>query len=136
MHPTSCHPTLPYPETGYGSNTAWQRRAYANNALFYFGQVDVDSARGAAESAKRVQIDSPSAAWSFYLHELRRFREEHGSLDVPFKWRDPSGDFSNAFAKWVHAQPGLFALRRLAPQQARRLLRLQYSACMCVQAYG
>jgi len=57
-------------------------------------------------------------------------------LDVPFKWRDPAGDFSNAFAKWVHAQPGLFALRRLAPQQARRLLRLQYSACMCVQAYG
>lgn len=65
-------------------------------------------------------MDTPTSTWNFHLHELRRYGEEYGSLDVPFKWRDPSSDFNNAFAKWVHAQPGLYMLRRLSVQQARR----------------
>jgi protein gp37 len=55
--------------------------------------------------------------WNFNFHELRRWAVEHGSIDVPFKWKDPTGDFSNEFAKWFHAQPTLFLQRRLTLDQ-------------------
>lgn len=55
--------------------------------------------------------------WNFNFHELRRWAVEHGSIDVPFKWKDPTGDFSNEFAKWFHAQPTLFLQRRLSLDQ-------------------
>ncbi|KAK9813280.1 hypothetical protein WJX72_011855 [[Myrmecia] bisecta] len=67
------------------------------------------------------------ALWSFNLHELRRYKEEHGSIEVPFKWRDPTGDFGNEFAKWFHAQPTLFRQRRLAPEQVDKLQLVGYN---------
>ena len=62
----------------------------------------------------RVQEDG---RFDFNLHELRRYGEEYGSAAVPFKWRDPTGDFKSELAKWYHAQPGLFSLRRLTVLQ-------------------
>ena len=59
----------------------------------------------------------PTARWEANFHELRRYREEHGDINVPFKWRDPTYDFGNDFAKWFHAQPTLFSQRRLRVDQ-------------------
>lgn len=59
----------------------------------------------------------PLARWEGNFHELRRYREEHGHVNVPFKWRDPTYDFNNEFAKWFHAQPTLFTQRRLTVNQ-------------------
>lgn len=53
-------------------------------------------------------------------HEMRRYKEEYGNLDVPFKWKDPMADFNNHFARWFHAQPTLFLQRRLRPDQVRK----------------
>ena len=64
----------------------------------------------------RVQED---ARFDVNLHELRRYGEEYGSAAVPFKWRDPTGDFKSELARWYHAQPGLFSLRRLTLLQVR-----------------
>lgn len=64
----------------------------------------------------RVQEDG---RFDFNLHELRRYGEEYGSVAVPFKWRDPTGDFKSELAKWYHAQPGLFSLRCLTLLQVR-----------------
>lgn len=57
------------------------------------------------------------AQWEFLFHEMRRYKEEYGNLEVPFKWKDPMADFNNHFAKWFHAQPTLFLQRRLRPDQ-------------------
>ena len=59
--------------------------------------------------------------WDIQLHELRRYQQEHDRLDVPFKWRDATGDFNNHLSIWFHAQPHMFRLRRLSPNQARML---------------
>ncbi|KAK9843657.1 hypothetical protein WJX81_001289 [Elliptochloris bilobata] len=64
--------------------------------------------------------------WDIYLHELRRYKEEYGTLAVPLKWRDPTGDFSNHLAKWYHAQPSLFTLRRLTVNQVLKLRAAGY----------
>lgn len=57
--------------------------------------------------------------WDIQLHELRRYQQEHGRPDVPFKWRDATGDFNNHLSIWYHAQPHMFRLRRLSANQAR-----------------
>eukprot|EP00884_Botryococcus_braunii_P010283 jgi/Botrbrau1/19256/Bobra.0073s0006.2 len=72
------------------------------------------------------KADGRAIQWNFNLHELRRWAVEHGSIDVPFKWKDPTGDFSNEFAKWFHAQPTLFLQRRLSLDQVRKLLLVGY----------
>ena len=51
------------------------------------------------------------------LHEMRRYAAIHGSPFVPLKWEDPTGDFNNSLAKWVHAQPTLYSQRRLSIPQ-------------------
>ena len=66
-------------------------------------------------------MQQEEADWDFSMHELRRYREEFQHTNVPFKWRDPTYDFSNNFAKWFHAQPTLFRQRRLSLAQARAL---------------
>ena len=55
--------------------------------------------------------------WTSQLHEMRRYRAIHGTAYVPLKWEDPTGDFNNHLAKWVHQQPTLFAQRRLTLEQ-------------------
>ena len=57
------------------------------------------------------------AQWEWFFHELRRYREEFGHIDIPFKWKDETADFNNHFARWFHAQPTLFLQRRLRPDQ-------------------
>ena len=59
--------------------------------------------------------------WDIQLHELRRYQEEYNRLDVPFKWHDATGDFNNHLSIWYHAQPHMFRLRRLSPNQVRAL---------------
>ena len=59
--------------------------------------------------------------WDIQLHELRRYQEEYERLDVPFKWHDATGDFNNHLSIWYHAQPHMFRLRRLSPNQARAI---------------
>ena len=59
------------------------------------------------------------ATWEGFYQELRRYKEEFGHIDIPFKWKDPMADFNNHFARWFHAQPTLFLQRRLRPDQAR-----------------
>jgi len=66
------------------------------------------------------------AQWEWFFHELRRYREEFGHINIPFKWKDASADFDNHFAKWFHAQPTLFLQRRLRPDQVRKLLMAGY----------
>ena len=61
------------------------------------------------------------ATWEGFYQELRRYKEEFGHIDIPFKWKDPMADFNNHFARWFHAQPTLFLQRRLRPDQARPL---------------
>ena len=51
------------------------------------------------------------------LHEMRRYAAIHGTPFVPVRWEDPTGDFNNSLAKWVHAQPTLYSQRRLAIRQ-------------------
>ena len=63
--------------------------------------------------------------WTTQLHEMRRYRAIHGTAYVPAKWEDPTGDFNNHLAKWVHQQPTLFAQRRLTLAQASLLCTAQ-----------
>lgn len=58
-----------------------------------------------------------TANWEFMYHEMRRYKEEYGNLEVPFKWKDPMADFNNHFSRWFHAQPTLFLQRRLRTDQ-------------------
>jgi hypothetical protein len=57
------------------------------------------------------------AQWEWFFHELRRYKEEFGHIQIPFKWKDTAADFNNHFARWFHAQPTLFLQRRLRPDQ-------------------
>ena len=76
-----------------------------------------------------------AARWEANFHELRRYKEEFGNTDVPFKWRDPTYDFNNEFAKWYHAQPDLFRQRRLSVAQvtAMPILYMLLTCCRDVQ---
>ena len=63
------------------------------------------------------------------LHEMRRYAAIHGTPFVPVRWEDPTGDFNNSLAKWVHAQPTLYSQRRLAiPQVPTAHLQLHDTA--------
>ncbi|KAK9786077.1 hypothetical protein WJX73_003167 [Symbiochloris irregularis] len=73
------------------------------------------------------KIDTPVIQWEHNFHELRRYKEEYGNIDVPFKWKDPTYAFNNHFARWFHSQPGLFAQRRLSVNQVRKLKLVGYN---------
>jgi hypothetical protein len=68
-------------------------------------------------AASRCSHAQDVSDFNYFVHEVRRFRQEFGKQGPDFKWRDPNADFTNAFAKWYHQQPDRFRQRLLLPDQ-------------------
>ncbi len=82
--------------------------------------LSVDQKTILADLGVPRRIDPRDSNWNKNFHELARYKDLFGDVNVPVKWKDARAKehgFVVAFSAWVHQQLVLYKMGLLTPRQ-------------------